>query len=91
MNERPQFYVAKFLNPSAIDGFSSFSLAKQTDSDAPFRLFGIAFYVYDAAGHPQGPRRTSMFWWNSHARMEPRFTSDIRFRPSDSAVRVSGS
>lgn len=54
MIERPQFYVAKFLNPSAIDGFSAFSLAKQTDSDAPFRLFGIAFYVFDSAGNPQG-------------------------------------
>lgn len=52
--ERPQWYVAKFSNPSLIDGFSSFSLALQTDSDAPFRMFGIAFYVFDAAGNPQG-------------------------------------
>jgi hypothetical protein len=52
--ERPQWYVAKFLNPSAITGFSQFSLALQTDSDAPFRMFGIAFYVFDSSGTPQG-------------------------------------
>jgi hypothetical protein len=51
--ERPEWYVTKFLNPAAIDGFSSLSLTLQTDSDAPFRLFGIAFYVFDAMGVPQ--------------------------------------
>ena len=52
MIERPQWYVAKFLNPNLINGYSQFSLALQTDSDAPFRLFGIAFYVNDSAGNP---------------------------------------
>lgn len=53
MIERSQWYVAKFLNPNLVTGFSQFSLALQTNSDAPFRLFGIAFYVFDAAGNPQ--------------------------------------
>jgi hypothetical protein len=54
MIERPHWYVTKFSNPSALVGFSQFSLSLQTDSDAPFRAFGIAFYVFDAAGVPQG-------------------------------------
>ena len=50
MIERPQYYVTKFVNPSLLEGYSQFSLALQTDSDAPFRLYGIAFYVFSSTG-----------------------------------------
>ena len=53
MIERPQYYVTKFVNPNLLDGYTQKSLALQTDSDAPFRLFGIAFYVFSSTGAVQ--------------------------------------
>jgi hypothetical protein len=54
--ERPQFYVAKFVNAQLVEGYTQNSLALKLDQDsvAPFRLFGIAFYVFDSTGTPQG-------------------------------------
>lgn len=53
MIERAQWYTTKFINAQLVDGYSQFNLGLQTDSDAPFRLFGIAFYVFDNTGTPQ--------------------------------------
>ena len=50
MIERLQYYVTKFLNPNLVEGYTQNSLALQTDSDAPFRLYGIAFYVFSSTG-----------------------------------------
>jgi hypothetical protein len=51
--ERAQWYTTKFVNAGLVDGYSQFNLGLQTDSDAPFRLYGIAFYVFDNTGTPQ--------------------------------------
>lgn len=55
MTERPQYYVAKFLNAGNVAGFLDLASALQTDSDAPFRMFGVAFYVFGAPGAVEGP------------------------------------
>jgi hypothetical protein len=53
--ERPQFYVLKFTNAQLVAGYTQNSLALKIDQDsvAPFRLYGIAFYVFDSTGTPQ--------------------------------------
>lgn len=48
MIERAQFYVAKLL------GSGQNNVTIQTDSDAPFRLFGLAFYTFGSGGGAQG-------------------------------------
>ena len=55
MIERPQYYVAKFVNAQLVAGYAQNSLALKIDQDsvAPFRLYGIAFYVFDNTGTPQ--------------------------------------
>lgn len=53
MIERPQWYQLKLANPGLITGYTQDNIALQTDSDAPFRAFGVAFYVFDASGNPQ--------------------------------------
>jgi hypothetical protein len=53
--ERPQYYVLKFTNTQLVAGYTQNSLALKIDQDsvAPFRLYGIAFYVFDSTGTPQ--------------------------------------
>jgi hypothetical protein len=51
--ERPQWYQIKIVNPTLTDGYSIQNIALQTDSDAPFRAFGIAFYVFDSSSVAQ--------------------------------------
>lgn len=50
--ERPQWYVQQFPNPSLVAGSSLLGVGLRTDSDAPFRLCGIAVYTLSSAGVP---------------------------------------
>lgn len=47
--ERPQYYQLRFKNSALTAGFQQLGVELKTDSDAPFRMTGIALYVFDAA------------------------------------------
>lgn len=54
MIERPQWYVFRFTNSSLATGASSLGQEVTLDTDAPFRLTGIAVYVFSSGGVPIG-------------------------------------
>jgi hypothetical protein len=46
IQERPQYYVFRFPNPNATLGLQELGAVLTTDSDAPFRCYGVAVVVY---------------------------------------------
>ena len=51
--ERPQWYVANLRNPFGVAGLRVINQELQLDSDAPFRLTGVAVFVYAAPNRNQ--------------------------------------
>lgn len=54
MIERPQWNVFRFTNPSLVTGSSALGQEVTLDTDAPFRLTGVAVYVFSSTGAPLG-------------------------------------
>ena len=54
MVERPQWYVKRLLNSGLVPAFQSLGVELQTETDAPFRMVGVAVYLVDQAGAPLG-------------------------------------
>lgn len=51
--ERPQWYVARMLNPNLQANYPIVNQEIQLDSDAPFRMTGVAVYVVGASNANQ--------------------------------------
>lgn len=54
LTERPQWYVKRFPNAGLVAGQQNINHELQLDSDAPFRMTGVAVYVFNEAGLPVG-------------------------------------
>lgn len=52
--ERPQWYVSRFSNAGLAPGYTLLGKEVQTDTDAPFRMTGVAIYVFAADGTALG-------------------------------------
>ena len=52
--ERPQWYVKRFPNAGLVTAQQNLNHELQLDSDAPFRMTGVAVYVFNEAGLPVG-------------------------------------
>ena len=54
MVERPQWNVKRLQNPTLVAGFQSLGSELQLETDAPFRMVGVAIYLFDADNKPIG-------------------------------------
>ena len=54
MIERPHWYVKRFPNPGLVAGQQNLGPELRTDTDGPFRMTGVAVYVFDAHSAPLG-------------------------------------
>ena len=56
MVERPQWYVKRLQNTSLVAAYQSLGVELQTETDAPFRMVGVALYLFDADNLPIGAK-----------------------------------
>lgn len=54
LTERCQWYVKRFPNPGLVAGQQNLNFELKTDTDAPFRMTGVAVYVFNSASVPLG-------------------------------------
>jgi len=54
MIERPQWNVYEFSNTGALAGYGQTAVEIALDTDAPFRCFGIAIYIFNSGDAPIG-------------------------------------
>jgi hypothetical protein len=55
MIERPQWYSFSYVNTALAAGAQRLYQELTLDTDAPFRMTGVAVYVFNSAGVPLGP------------------------------------
>ena len=54
MVERPQWYVKRLQNTQLVAAYQSLGVELQTETDAPFRMVGVALYLFNEANEPIG-------------------------------------
>ena len=54
MTERPQWNVKRLQNATLVAGYQSLGSELQLETDAPFRMVGVAVYLFDADNKPIG-------------------------------------
>jgi hypothetical protein len=54
MVERPQWYVKRLQNTQLVAAYQSLGVELQTETDAPFRMVGVALYLFNEANQPIG-------------------------------------
>ena len=96
MIERPQWNVFRFTNPGLVAGSSVLNTEITLDTDAPFRMTGVAVYVFSSTGTPLGAASnigmTLQFTMPDFTWVQKRITSAQLLNPFDNqAVNGAGS